>query len=105
MIMKLIAAGLILGGLALAVRARVNNNRWRVEQTQAVDSPMAEAIAQLLGIAGGIYLSLVMALSFLGVEQPANVIVGTMAMDPLAIVSVALACIQPIVLSWLRRHC
>ena len=66
---------------------------------------MAEAIAQLLGIAGGIYLSLVMALSFLGVEQPANVIVGTMAMDPLAMVSVALACIQPIVLSWLRRHC
>ena len=102
--MKIIAAGLILGGLVLAVRARVSNNRWRMEQTAAVDSPMAEAIAQLLGIAGGIYLSLVMALSFLGVAQPAAVMVGTMAMDPLAMASVVLACIQPIAQGWLRKR-
>ena len=102
--MKIVIVGLILGGLILAVRAKVGNNRWRVEQKTAVDSPMTEAIAQLLGIAGGIYLSLVMALSFLGIEQPQAVAVGTMAMDPLAMVSVILACLQPIVLSVLRKH-
>ncbi len=101
---KILLAGLVLGGLVLAVRAKVSNNRWRVEQAAAVDSPMTEAIAQLLGIAGGIYLSLVMALSFLGMEQPEAVWIGTMAMDPLAMLSVVLACLQPIVLHCLRKR-
>ena len=101
---KILLAGVVLGGLVLAVRAKVSNNRWRVEQAAAVDSPMTEAIAQLLGIAGGIYLSLVMALSFLGMEQPESVWIGTMAMDPLAMLSVVLACLQPIVLHCLRKR-
>lgn len=91
-------------GAVMAIWAKMSNNRYRTEQTVAMDSPMTEAIAQLLGIAGGIYLSLVMAMSFLGMEQPALITVGEMMMDPLALVSIILAFIQPIVLHWLRSR-
>lgn len=104
----IIKAGLVLALLAaafLAVRARMSNNRYRrMEQQSAVESPMTEAIAQLLGIAGGIYLSLVMAMSFLGMEQPQLTPVGGMLLDPLALASIVLACIQPVVIHFWRNR-
>ena len=98
---------LIIGGLlalgALAARRRMKNNRWRMEQGAVASSPMAEALGQLIAIAGGIYLSLVMAASFLGVDQIDKVLVGQWAIDPLAVLAILLAFLQPIVLYWLRR--
>lgn len=104
MMAKIGIVAVFLVGAVMAIWAKMSNNRYRTEQTAAMDSPMTEAIAQLLGIAGGIYLSLVMAMSFLGMEQPALITVGEMMMDPLALVSIILAFIQPIVLHWLRSR-
>lgn len=100
---KILLIIILLGGVALAVRAKMSNNRWRSEQVAVVDSPMTEAIGQILGIAGGIYLSLVMVLSFLGVEDPQEVMISGLSLDPLAILSVMLACAQPLLLRILRR--
>lgn len=86
----------------LAVRAKAGNNQYRSEQA-IVDSPMAEALTQLIGIAGGIYLSLIMGASFLGIEAPEKVIVLGAAIDPLAAASIGLALVQPILLCILRK--
>lgn len=87
----------------LAVKARAGNNRYRAEQATIIESPMAEAIAQIVGIAGGIYLSLVMTVSFLGIALPERMLLFSFWVDPLAAVSIVLALLQPIGLYLLRR--
>lgn len=77
-----------------------SNAYWREE---TISSPLAEAMSQLVGIAGGIYLSLVMLVSFLGIEMPQKVNFLDMLLDPLALLSILLACLQPLVLLCLRR--
>lgn len=89
--------------LCLAVKMRVGNNQYRANQCETIDSPVAQAIAQLLGIAGGIYLSLVMGVSFLGIDQPNRVMMFNLAVDPLAFLSILLAFVQPIAIYWLRK--
>ena len=86
-----------------SVKMRVGNNRYRMEKGQAIDSPMAEAIAQLIGVAGGIYLSLIMAVSFLGMAQPEKIMILDLAVDPLALVAIVLAFLQPIGLHFIRK--
>lgn len=96
---------LVLAGLAaffwLAVRLRMKNTLYR--QEQAISSPLAEAMSQLVGIAGGIYLSLVMLVSFLGVDAPQKICFLDMLFDPLALLAILLACLQPFGLAFLRR--
>lgn len=88
----------LLAGLAVfftaALRLRLRHNQYR--QMQAVSSPLSEAVQQLVGIAGGIYLSLVMLISFLGVTPPAQICFLDMLLDPLALLSILLACLQPL---------
>ncbi len=96
---------LLLAGLAvfliIALKLRVRSNLYRQEQT--ISSPLAEAMRQLVGIAGGIYLSLVMLVSFLGIDAPAAIPVLDMLLDPLAVLSILLACLQPFGILFLRR--
>lgn len=95
---------LLLAGLALfftaALKLRMRHNLYR--QEQAVNSPLAEAMQQLVGIAGGIYLSLVMLVSFLGIAPPEQICFLDMLLDPLALLSILLACLQPLGLTILR---
>lgn len=95
----------LLLGLALclgaSVKLRARNNLYR--QQQAVSSPLAEAMSQMVGVAGGIYLSLVMLVSFLGLEPPSQVAFLDLLLDPLALLSILLACLQPFVLALLRN--
>lgn len=96
---------LLLTGLALfitaALRLRMRSNLYR--QEQAISSPLAEAMSQLVGISGGIYLSLVMLVSFLGIEAPQKICFLDMLLDPLALLSILLACLQPLGLVLLRK--
>lgn len=100
---SLVLLAVVLGiFLAAAVASRMRNNRYRQEM-DVVSSPLAEAISQMVGIAGGIYLSLIMLASFLGLNWPDKIFVCNMFIDPLALVAIFLACLQPIVLAILRR--
>jgi hypothetical protein len=96
---------LLLAGLAVflmvALRLRMQGNLYR--QEQALSSPLAEAMSQLVGIAGGIYLSLVMLVSFLGIETPQKICFLDMLLDPLALLSILLACLQPLGLLFLQK--
>lgn len=71
-------------------------NRSLPEDT--VETPFSQALYELVGIAGGIYLALVMLVTFLGLEVPEKVSVSTVRVDPIAIVAVGATILQPLVL-------
>jgi hypothetical protein len=62
---------------------------------EAKSSPLSQAIVNLVGTAGGIYLSLVLVQTFLEFDVPRYVHVGGFALEPLATISIALAIAQP----------
>ncbi|MFZ5943647.1 MAG: hypothetical protein ACOYVD_06035 [Bacillota bacterium] len=87
-----------------AVRSKIYLNRmYRKELPEAVDSPLSQALTQLLGIAGGIYLSLVMLSSFLGLEMPNKTSFLDITLDPLALFSLIITILQPIILRLWRN--
>ncbi|MCL6446651.1 MAG: hypothetical protein K6U04_00635 [Armatimonadetes bacterium] len=103
--------GLIVLALAgLSIRERVKIHLLRTgsldsfPETKA--SPLSRAVLNLVGLAGGIYLSLVMLLEFLKVDLPSRVPLGQVQVEPLAALSIGLAIVQPFVsrLFMLRRR-
>ncbi|MBE3587110.1 MAG: hypothetical protein IMW93_00880 [Thermoanaerobacteraceae bacterium] len=95
---------LLLFGLSLRERmhlAMVREKSWDIAG-EARPSPLSQALAGLVGTAGGIYLSLVMLFTFLQVQLPARVQMGQVQLEPLAAVSIALAIVQPFALRLLQ---
>jgi hypothetical protein len=88
--------------IAFAVHEKIRHLRFRersslvLENSQA--SPLSKAITSLYGLAGGIYLSLVLICTFLEVQLPDRILLGGFTLEPLATVSIALALIQPFIL-------
>jgi len=64
----------------------------------AVASPASLALGEIVAVAGGIYLSLVLAASFLKMELPEKIMIASLALDPLALIAIIIALLQPIVL-------
>ncbi len=76
--------------------------RMRTDTSLPVDampSPFSRALTELLSIAGGIYLSLMLLVQFLAVELPAQVNIWGLEIDPLALAAVIIASIQPFFIS------
>ena len=90
--MQVLGLVIIAIGIVLSVRERRYLSMWR--SAKPVASPLAAALAQLVGTAGGIYLSLELLFSFLRLPQnwwsSAAFIV-----EPLAVLSLVLAIVQP----------
>ncbi len=85
--------------IVLSVRERVQlmhrrDKDWDIIG-EAKSSPISRAMTGLVGTAGGIYLTLVLMQTFLELELPANVQMGSVAMEPLAAISIAIALLQP----------
>ena len=86
--------------LFLALRAKFWL-RWQARVTNGlpqdpVPSAFSVAIAELLGIAGGIYLSLIMVVSFLELTIPERIVLWGVAVKPLALLAIVLTLIQPL---------
>lgn len=82
-----------------ALRAKVR--RYRAIGTgEQLPSPASRALAELVAIAGGIYLSLVLLVSFLKLTVPETISLGGWYIDPLALIAILIALIQPVVLAW-----
>jgi hypothetical protein len=58
-------------------------------------SPLSLALQELIAISGGIYLSLIMLISFLKLNIPDKVIIFELSIDPIACISIILTIIQP----------
>ncbi|MCR4440913.1 MAG: hypothetical protein QHH10_02135 [Peptococcaceae bacterium] len=88
---------LVLAVLLGAVKTRINLKRTRsLEKIEnAAPSPASVALAELVAIAGGVYLSLVLLTSFLDMSVPDRVRVLNMTMDPLALIAILIALVQP----------
>lgn len=88
---------LFAGSLALRIR-----NKKRVEPHEVPEhtkpSPLSQALQELIATAGGIYLSLVLLVSFLQVNVADHWRFFTVEMDPIAFTSLILAFVQPLVL-------
>ena len=86
-------------GVIISVRERKYMMMWRSEPAS---NPFATALSQLVGTAGGIYLSLELFFSFLKIpENWWNE--TTFFVQPLAAISLLLAILQPFGLKvWIR---
>lgn len=87
-------------GVVISVRERKYLMMWRSQQPTS--NQLATALSQLVGTAGGIYLSLELLFSFLKI--PENWWSDSIFLvEPLAVISLLLAILQPFVLRvWLR---
>ncbi|SHK12822.1 hypothetical protein SAMN02745227_01593 [Anaerobranca californiensis DSM 14826] len=92
--------GIFLLLILLSLKLR-NVNRRSVAETygfEPVESPISKSLVELISIAGGIYISLTLALSFLKIDySPMYQILGV-EFDFLALLSIILAIFQPVLL-------
>ena len=69
---------------------------WNMRRSYGpVSSPLAKAVGQLVGIAGGIYLALDLLTTFLSVDIPEQIRTLGFNIDPLAVFSILMALVQP----------
>lgn len=67
-----------------------------VNQVEPKPSPFSIAVQDLVATAGGVYLSLVMIVSFLKLELPEKITISILSFDPLAMTAIGVAVIQPV---------
>ncbi len=92
----LLAAGLLVCAvLSVWLRMRLRSSDHERNEF-AIASPLSESVSQLVGIAGGIYVALVLLFGFLEIEYPAKILIVHVSCNPLALVSMLLACVQPL---------
>ena len=93
---------LVLIILALSVWQRIKYFRETVDENKIIASPLSLAIQELVAIAGSIYLSLIMLVSFLKFNIPGTIVFFEFSIDPLAFLSITLAVLQPLFFSLLQ---
>lgn len=83
-------------GLALSVGRRAANlRRLAQEEHPPRDSPLSQALREILGVAGGLYLVLVAINQFVALNIPRTMEWHGVTFDPLAALAVVLAVLQP----------
>lgn len=83
--------------LVISIFLRVHDKVRAHEVPEHVNpSPISQAIQELIATAGGIYLSLVLLISFLQINLAEKWDVIGVDMDPLAFVALILSIIQPL---------
>lgn len=80
-------------GMGIAVRVA----RVRAMEEATAESPYSIAIKQMAAAAGGIYISLVALCSFLGIDVPKRVWFAGAQVDPIAVLALCLAVVQPLI--------
>lgn len=106
-LINLILLLLVIMLITLAVRIKAANYHKRNDFAKIPEeiklSPASKALAELIAIAGGIYISLSVLTSFLSLSIPERIQVAeNLQLDPLAMLAIIITLIQPIVLRILR---
>jgi hypothetical protein len=91
--MEILIGALLLCGIGLSLNTRRKMSMWRSAPSSS--DGLAKAIAQLVGTAGGIYLSLELLLGFIGIPEEIWNPPSIHYMKPLAVFSLFIAIIQP----------
>ncbi|MTI82840.1 MAG: hypothetical protein FH756_02855 [Firmicutes bacterium] len=107
-ISTLIVMVVALGMVGISIRERVRLINYRDKDWDAIgeskSSPLSSALTNLVGMAGGIYLSMVLLLTFLEANIPESISLGSVSLEPLATVSIILAIVQPFVLNVVKMR-
>lgn len=86
-----------------SVRERIRTRMVREKDWgfigETKSSQISQALANLIGVAGGIYLTLVVMAAFLELQMPERVHLGGISMEPLAAISVIISLAQPFMVS------
>jgi hypothetical protein len=90
--MKIAISILLVGGIILSLRSRQKMLRWR---SPGNTGTLAKAITQLVGTAGGIYLSFELLLTFIGIPEDFWNPPSVYYFKPLAVFSLFIAIFQP----------
>ncbi|MGI6576380.1 MAG: hypothetical protein ACOX3A_11215 [bacterium] len=95
--------------LIVSVRERVRLKRISIKDRKELPvepkpSQFTVAMGELLAVAGGIYLTLLVTVTFLDIEVPARVNIGFASLEPLAAISLLIAILQPWLLRFLPRY-
>ncbi len=90
-----------MGILSLSVLKRIYSreqlSKLKNLPTDPIQSPLSQALSDMLGTAGGIYLALLMLVSFLKIEIPSMIDIFGMEIEPMAFISIVITLIQPYV--------
>ncbi|MDD4334494.1 MAG: hypothetical protein PHY77_02695 [Desulfotomaculaceae bacterium] len=62
---------------------------------EAKSSQISQALTNLIGVAGGIYLTLVILVAFLELQIPGRISIGEVSLEPLAAISIFISLVQP----------
>ncbi|ACA59451.1 hypothetical protein [Candidatus Desulforudis audaxviator] len=94
---------LTLALIAFSIRERIKlqASRFRSHKSWELEpraTPLSEAVLNLIGIAGGVYLALIMLFTFLEVSLPNKISLGGVEVEPLAAFAIGLAIVQPFIL-------
>ncbi|MGI6227117.1 MAG: hypothetical protein ACOYJ1_12775 [Peptococcales bacterium] len=101
---RLMGGVLLILLIFLSVRSKIILNRRRTKELpEVISSPVSQALTQLLGTAGGIYLSLIMLASFLGIDVPKEITFWQWSLDPLAFFSLLITLLQPLLIRGLQK--
>lgn len=89
----------------LSIRLRGVNRRTLSEGfgTEPKDSPLSKGLVELISAAGGIYISLTLAISFLKIDYAPMYEFLSVEFDFLAAISIVLAIVQPVVIFILNK--
>jgi len=88
--------------MVLSVKEKAHQLSLREKSLNGTPSPLSGALAYLVGVAGGIYLSLSLLVDFLAVNIPSRIAVLGLELDPLATIAITLALLQPFILRLCR---
>lgn len=88
---------------AISLKLRLKQIRQSSTVSQAKD-PLAEAVAQLVAAAGGIYLSFLGLISFIKIDIPEKVSIALISFDPLAVLAIIISLLQPVFLKYFYKE-
>lgn len=90
--------------LNCSVLLRLRYFRQMNDTNEIKNSPLSLVIQEMLAVAGGIYLSLIMLVSFLRLNIPEKILIFELAVDPIASTAILLTIIQPFFLKILSKN-
>lgn len=102
-LLSAVGAAAIVGLAVVAAREKARQRDREVASLRGQDlpepreTPLSQGLVDLVAVAGGIYLSLVMVAGFVGYTVPGKVSFLGSEIDPVAAVSVLLALVEPFV--------
>ncbi len=96
-----LSAALVIAVAVLAAREKARQRDREIASIRGVDlpeprqTPLSQGIVDVVAVAGGIYLSLVMVAGFVGYAIPGKVSFLGGQLDPVAAIAVVLALVEP----------